>query len=90
MSKAKELQIEKQKLAKELLYKKVDSGEIELKEAVKLIRKIYHLNQSEYAKKVGVSVKTIANIECGLGNPTLESLSKILAPLKLKLRVVRE
>ena len=43
MPKAKELQIEKQKLAKELLYKRVDSGEIELKEAVKLIRKIYHI-----------------------------------------------
>lgn len=79
--------IEKRKQARQELYDLIESNKIDLASAVKLIRTIYGLGQQEYADKVGVSKKTVTNIENGIGNPTINSANKLLAPMKLKLNV---
>lgn len=75
--------------ARESLYQKIDEQSIELKDAVKLIRKIFNLTQVEYAKKVGVSKMCVTNLERGIGNPTLKNITKMLSPMKLELKVSR-
>lgn len=85
---AKELQERKQ--AKEELYEKLELGQLDLRQAVKLIRKIYGLTQEEYAKKVNVSKMTVTNLERGQGNPTLKNINKLLSPMRLELKLSRK
>ncbi|MFC0135388.1 hypothetical protein CR105_14530 [Massilia eurypsychrophila] len=59
------------------LYAEIDRGEVSLQHAVKRMRKISGLTQSEFAKHRGVSAKVIKEIEQGIGNPTIESLNQI-------------
>lgn len=82
--------IDERKQARDKLYEKLDQEKLSLAEAVKLIREIYGLTQSEYAKKVNVSKMTITNLEQGKGNPTLKSIEKILSPMKLELKLSRQ
>ncbi len=84
------INIETRKEARELLYQQLDSGDLSIRQAVKLIRKIYGLTQLEYAKKVGVSNKTIVQLENGERNLTLKSISKVLAPMSLEMKISRK
>lgn len=78
------------KRTKEELYKAMETGDIDVAQAVKMVRIICGLNQDEFAKKVGVTRKTISLIETGKGNPGIQVLKKILKPMKLKISVVSE
>ena len=78
------------KKTREELYKAVAAGDIDVAQAAKMVRIIYGLNQDEFAKKVGVTRKTISLIETGKGNPGIQVLKKILKPMKLKLTVTSE
>ena len=53
------------------------------------MRKIVGRTQVEYARLVGVSPRILKEIERGLGNPTLETLRKILRPFRLDVGVRR-
>lgn len=78
-------------LRKELraqLNKGIESGDLELPEALVLLRKTLGKSQLDYAKLVGVSKKVISDFEVGKGNPTVETLNKIFAPLGLKIGLV--
>lgn len=44
-----------------------------------------HLSQIQLAKNTGVSQADISRIECGKGNPTLDTLKKIFAALQLQM-----
>lgn len=85
MKNEKKIQISKK--AREQLYQSIENSQLDLIEAVKLIRKIYGLSQVEFAKKVGVSKMTITNLERGVGNPTIKNVNKILAPMGLELKI---
>ena len=57
------------------------SNAISLGDAVKLIRtKLYAMTQTQYAKFIKVSDKTLRDIEKGNTDPRLSVLNKILAP----------
>lgn len=71
------------------LYARIDRGEVELVEAIRTMRKIVDKTQVEYAQLVGVSPRILKEIERGVGNPTLDTLRKILRPFRLDVGVRR-
>lgn len=80
---------EKRRALREELFARIDRGDISLVEAVKTMRKIAGKTQTEYARLVGVSPRILIELERGLGNPTLQTLAKILAPFQLEVTVRR-
>lgn len=73
------------------LYARVASGDVTLREALRTMRKIAGKSQADYARLVGVAPRVLIDFERGVGNPTVKSLEKLLAPfgLELGLRRVR-
>ena len=69
---------------KEELYLDLNKGNLGIREATRKMRKILGMTQKEYAKRIAnVSPRIIAELENGLGNPTLATLEKIASPLGL-------
>ena len=71
------------------LYERVTRGDLALVDAVKMMRKIAGRSQAEYARLVGVSPRVLIEFERGVGNPTVKTLQKLLAPFDLELTVRR-
>jgi DNA-binding XRE family transcriptional regulator len=71
------------------LYDRIDRGDVGLVEAVRAMRKVAGKTQAEYARMVGISARVLIDFERGVGNPTKESLERILAPFHLELTVRR-
>jgi DNA-binding XRE family transcriptional regulator len=71
------------------LYRRVAANEIGLPDAVRLMRRIADKTQDEYARLVGVSPRILKELERGVGNPTLETIRKVLAPFGLDVGVRR-
>jgi DNA-binding XRE family transcriptional regulator len=86
----KQTKIKISKEARETLYESLERGDLDLTDAVKLVRKIYGLSQVDFAKKVGVSKMSITNLESGTGNPTIKSVNKMLAPMDLELKIAKK
>lgn len=76
---------ERRAALREELYARIDRGDISLVEAVKTMRKIAGRSQADYARLVGVSPRILIELERGIGNPTLKTLAKILAPFDLEI-----
>lgn len=68
----------------EELRAQVHAGSIEITDAIKLMRRISGLNQIEFAKHRGVSVNALRQLEAGTGNPTIETLNKVVSVFGLK------
>ena len=65
------------------------AGELSLGEAIRRMRKIVGMNQTDYANKVAnVAPRILMAIERGRGNPTLETLNKIGRPFGYKVGFV--
>ena len=77
------------KALRDELYARVARGDISLVEAVKTMRKIAGRTQAVFARLVGVSPRILIELERGIGNPTIKTLSKILAPFDLEVGVRR-
>ncbi len=71
------------------LYARIDRGDIGLVEAIRTMRRIVGKSQVDYARLVGVSPRILKEIERGVGNPTMETLRKILRPFRLDVGVRR-
>lgn len=71
------------------LYERATRADLGLVEAVRMMRKIAGKTQTEYAALVGVSARVLIDFERGVGNPTVKTLEKILAPFNLELTVRR-
>jgi putative transcriptional regulator len=69
------------------LYDRVRSADIDLVDAVKMMRKVAGKSQVEYAKLVGISPRVLIDFERGVGNQTLDSIRKMLAPFGFELTV---
>jgi DNA-binding XRE family transcriptional regulator len=74
---------------REELYARIARGDISLVEAVKMMRKIAGRSQADYARLVGVSPRILIELERGIGNPTMKTLAKILAPFDLEVGLRR-
>ena len=57
-----------------------------LSKAISIRRKALGISQNDLAEMSGVSLATIKNIERGAGNPSLETVEKILAVLGLEIQ----
>lgn len=88
-SKASKASKERRKALRDELYARIASGDIGLVEAVKALRKVTGRTQAEYAKLVGVSPRILMALERGVGNPTIRTLARILAPFDLEVGVRR-
>lgn len=89
MSKVASKSKEKRAALREELYARVARGDIALVEAVKMMRKIAARSQVDYARMVGVSPRVLIELERGIGNPTMRTLAKLLAPFDLEVGVRR-
>jgi len=71
------------------LYARIDRGDVGIVDAIKTMRKVIDKTQVEYAHLVGVSPRILKEVERGVGNPTLETIRKILRPFRLDVGVRR-
>jgi transcriptional regulator with XRE-family HTH domain len=75
--------------AREELYRRVKLGDLDLADAVRLMRRVANKTQAEYARLVGVSPRVLIDFERGIGNPTVRTLRRMLEPFGLDLTVRR-
>lgn len=75
--------------AREELYRRVKLGDLDLADAVRLMRRVADKTQAEYAKLVGISPRVLIDFERGVGNPTVRTLRRMLEPFGLDLTVRR-
>ncbi len=61
-----------------------------LQESVRHLKRTMRLTSAEMAKRAGVSMKTIQDIEQGRSDGTVQTMSRIFGMLGLKLGVVRK
>ena len=80
---------EKRAALRDELYERIARGDITIAAAVRTMRKIAGRTQAEYARLVGVSPRILIELERGIGNPTLKTLAKILAPFDLEVGLRR-
>lgn len=71
------------------LYDRVKASDLDLVDAVRMMRKVAGKSQAEYARLVGISPRVLIDFERRVGNPTLETLRKMLEPFGLELTVRR-
>ncbi|MDB5818119.1 MAG: transcriptional regulator [Rhizobacter sp.] len=70
------------------LYQDVAAGAITIGQAVRVMRRISHLTQPEFAKHRGISVQALKQIEQGSGNPTVQTLDKVASIFGLRVGFV--
>jgi DNA-binding XRE family transcriptional regulator len=80
---------ERRSALRDELYERITRGDISIADAVKVMRKIAGRSQADYARLVGVSPRILIELERGIGNPTLKTLAKILAPFDLEVGLRR-
>ncbi len=90
MGRMKQLSPEERRIARVALYEDIEAGRLSLAETVRRMRQVTGLTQGDFAEKVaGVSKLTIAQIERGEGNPTVETLERVGSAFGLRLGFVR-
>jgi transcriptional regulator with XRE-family HTH domain len=58
-----------------------------INEVIRKRRKFLNLTQAQLADRAEISLKSLKSLEYGNGNPTLDSVTKVLGVLGLKLGV---
>ena len=56
-----------------------------LREAIKARRKVLGISQQDLAEMSGISLPTVKDIERGLANPSLSTISKLLDVLGMEI-----
>ena len=59
---------------------------MDLREVMKSRRKILGISQADLAEMSGVSLPTVKDLERGLGNPSLSTVSRILEVLGMEVK----
>lgn len=70
--------------ARRELYDELRRGALDLRTAVKRMRRIVGLSQADYAKLIGLSPRVVIDFERGVGNPTLRTLEMLGRPFGLE------
>ena len=73
---------------RDAMYRRTLSGELSLSDAVRTMRKLSRLTQPEFARHRGISLDSLRSIEAGTGNPTLETLNKVVSIFGLEVGFV--
>jgi DNA-binding XRE family transcriptional regulator len=67
----------------------IASGDLQLGEGLQRLRKeISGLNQKDFSKLCDVSLRTLAGIESGQSNPTLDTINQLFSLFGLKVGLV--
>lgn len=67
----------------------IANGDLTLGQGLQRLRKkISGLNQKEFSKLCGVSLRTLAGIESGQSNPTLDTINQLFSLFGLKVGLV--
>lgn len=74
--------------ARDAMYLKIHRREMGLPEAIKTMRKLSGLTQPEFAKHRGVSLDSLRSLESGAGNPTMETINKVVSIFGLEVGLV--
>lgn len=67
----------------------IDSGRLTPGQAVKRMRELSGLTQEAFARRLGVGLATLKNLENDKGNPTVETLDRIGRIFGLQVGYVR-
>ena len=90
MGRMRQLSAEEKRAEKQRLVEDVAAGSVEIPDAIRRMRAITGLSQSEFASRIaGISTAALARIESGAGNPRLDTLTKIGRAFGLAPRFVR-
>lgn len=68
---------------REVLFDDIAAGHLSLAEAVRRMRKIVGMTQTEYARLIGIAPRVLMDIERGNANPRLDTLEKLAKPFGL-------
>lgn len=82
--KIKKLDAEAAMQLRQDFYRDIESGNLSLSEALKQMRKIAGMTQTEYAQLIGITPRVLMDIERGKGNPRLDTLNKLAKPFGLQ------
>jgi DNA-binding XRE family transcriptional regulator len=74
--------------ARQKFYADLRLGAVSLSEAVRIMRGLSHMTQPEFASHRGISVQALKQIEYGTGNPTVETLNKVVSVFGLEVGLV--
>ncbi len=72
--------------AKIQFYKDLDSGQLDIAEAIRKMREIVGKTQVDYARMIGIAPRVLIDIERRVRNPTLATLMKIGEPFGLTVK----
>lgn len=75
---------------KDKLMDNLRTGSLSIAQATVAMRKMVRATQSEYAKRVGISLETLRNIEQGKGNPSIDSVNAIGSIFGLELKFTKK
>lgn len=70
------------------LYRALREHQISLPQAIRLMQRISRLTQPEFAAHRGVSAATLRQILSGQGNPTVDTLNRLVSPFGLEVGLV--
>lgn len=70
------------------LHQAIAANIIDLADAVKLMQRISRLTQPEFAKHRGISTAALRQIISGKGNPTIETINKVVGIFGLEVGLV--
>ena len=70
-------------------YQHIESDSLSLSDALKKMREIAGMTQTEYALMIGITPRVLMDIEREKGNPRLDTLTKLGKPFGLRLGFVR-
>ena len=79
---------ERDREEREALYRDLAAGKVTVGEAVKRMRRLSKLTQPEFARHRGISTAAVRQIESDAGNPTVETLNKIVQVFGLRVGFV--
>lgn len=75
---------------RQALQDKILAGELGIGAAIRALRKQIHLTQPAYAKIAGVFPRVLMSIENDQGNPTLDTLNKVLDKFGYEIGIVKK
>jgi putative transcriptional regulator len=80
MARVKRMTREETMEARRMLAERAASGELRLPEAVTALRHTLGMTQEQFGKAFRLTRRQVSDLETGVGNPTVETLSRIARP----------
>ena len=73
---------------RDAVYLRLKNGELPIGQAIRAFRKLSRLTQPEFAEHRGISLDSLRALESGKGNPTIETINKVVSIFGLHVGLV--